>query len=57
LSNEGDITGEPPIGMSDDEELKRYAEMYGQTVPLGETLVDLGPELAELGLVPEPDSN
>lgn len=47
-----DPSGESPRGMSDEEELKRWAEMYGEAQPLGEVIVDLGedPDLAELGL-------
>ncbi len=37
-------------GMSDEEELRRFAQSYQETVGLGETLVDLGPELEELGI-------
>jgi len=39
--------------MSDEEELHRWAAMYGEAEPLGETLVDLGSDLYALGLTPD----
>jgi hypothetical protein len=39
--------------MSDEEELRRFAQSYNETVGLGEVIVDLGPELEELGIKQE----
>src|SRR5687768_6661105 len=35
-------------GMSDEEELRRYAQTYHETVGLGEVIVDMSDELEEL---------
>lgn len=37
-------------GMSDEEELRRFAQVYNETVETGETLVDISAELKELGI-------
>lgn len=37
-------------GMSDEEEMRRFAESYHETVGLGETLVDMSEEMKELGI-------
>jgi hypothetical protein len=39
--------------MSDEEELKRFAAAYHETVGAGEVLFDIGPELEELGIKQE----
>jgi hypothetical protein len=39
--------------MSDEEELRRFAATYNQTVGVGETLVDMTDELADLGYTKE----
>ena len=39
------------LGMSDEEEVRRYLDSLGQTQGIGEeTLVDMEPEMKELGL-------
>lgn len=43
------------VGMSDEEELRRIQEYFGQGTPVGETLADLTPDLEELGLKAEAD--
>lgn len=40
-------------GMSDAEELRRFATTYQETVGLGEVIVDLSAELEELGIKQE----
>lgn len=42
-----------PVGMSDEEELRRVGEMYANGVGIGDTLVELDADLTELGLRPE----
>lgn len=37
-------------GMSDEEELRRFAATYHETVGLGETIVDISDDLKELGI-------
>ena len=37
-------------GMSDEEELRRFAQAYNDTVGLGEVIVDMSEELKELGI-------
>lgn len=37
-------------GMSDEEELRRFAQSYAETQEIGETLVDYSDELKELGI-------
>lgn len=36
-------------GMSDEEELRRYASVYNETQGVGEVLLDMSEELKELG--------
>lgn len=43
-------TSEEARGMSDEEELRRFAATYHETVGLGETLVDLSEDLKDLGI-------
>lgn len=40
-------------GMSDEEELRRFAATYNETVGLGEVIVDMSAELEELGIKQE----
>lgn len=37
-------------GMSDEEELRRFAQSYHETVGAGEVLVDISEDLKELGI-------
>lgn len=43
-------TSEPAVGMSDEEEMRRIAQYYNETVGIGETLVDMTDDLRELGI-------
>lgn len=36
--------------MSDEEELRRFASTYNETVGLGEVIVDMSEEMRELGI-------
>lgn len=38
------------VHMSDEEELRRWAEFHGEAVPADEVLVDFDEDLTELGL-------
>ncbi len=45
---------EPARGMSDEEEMRRYGKELMDSLGIGgEVLVDIGPDLADLGLTPE----
>ena len=41
---------DPVRGQSDEEEMKRIAQWYNDTVGAGETLVDISADLKELGI-------
>lgn len=43
-------TSDEARGMSDEEELRRFAATYQETVGLGEELVDMSDEMRELGI-------
>lgn len=43
-------TSDESVGMSDEEELKRYAASYNDAVGAGEVLMDISEELKELGI-------
>lgn len=36
--------------MSDEEELRRFAQAYSETQEIGETLVDMSEDMKELGI-------
>ena len=38
------------VTMTDDDEIRRYAEMYQETEGVGETLLDMTADLEELGI-------
>lgn len=44
---------EPPVGLSDEEELKRAGQFYTDGQGIGEVLVDYSEEFADLGLTNE----
>jgi hypothetical protein len=46
LSTSSDVVG----GMSDEEELRRFAAAYNETVGVGEELLDMSDDLRELGI-------
>ncbi len=45
-------TSEPPVGLSDEEELRRIGRAYSEA-GLGDVLVELDADLAELGIRPD----
>lgn len=50
MTQNSSSNSEPSRGMSDEEELRRVAEWYNDTVGVGEVLVDIGDDLKELGI-------
>lgn len=46
LSTSTDSVG----GMSDEEEIRRFAEMYNDSIGVGEELMDMSDDLRELGI-------
>lgn len=46
-------SNDPATGMSDEEEMKRIAAWYNETVGIGEVLVDMSDDLRELGIETE----